>query len=386
VPEDIPLQAHYMVDIKRITTARRVADAWPADTILAHFMLAPEVVEFVSAFASPMPPLVAKRLQRLRLVYCHGNLRVQSNRTTTCCRVPSRLGWFQLVGMIALVAAMATAAHSQAHAQHSKALRMVAHEVPVANGRQIKRLQQPGAKESVQADISARTVPVTTSFNGTKIVVFGAVDNSQQLSPESGYYDVVIVVEGVPSRIIVRRKEDVAGLWLNTSAVTFDNVPSYYAIASTRPLDEITTNDFRDVYAIGLQHLRLTPAFGQTQSLSTQDIEDFRQAILRLKEKAGLYLQSPFAVTFNGRSLFRANIVLPSNVTMGPFDAHVYLFHDQKLLSEYSVRLALQHEGFESYVHALAIERPALYGLVAVALAVGAGLFASTAFGKAPRT
>jgi uncharacterized protein (TIGR02186 family) len=288
--------------------------------------------------------------------------------------------------MIAVVVTMATSAPSQAHAQRSKPLRMVAHEVPLANGRQIKRRQQPGAKESVQADISARTVPVTTSFNGTEIVVFGAVDNSQQPSPESGYYDVVIVVEGVPSRIIVRRKEDVAGLWLNTSSVTFDNVPSYYAIASTRPLDEITTNDFRDLYAIGLQKLRLTPAFGQTQSLSTQDIEKFREAILRLKEKAGLYLQSPFAVTFNGRSLFRANIVLPSNVTIGPFDAHVYLFHDQKLLSEYSVRLELEHEGFESYVHALAIKRPALYGLVTVGLAVGAGLFASAAFGRVPRT
>ena len=65
---------------------------------------------------------------------------------------------------------------------------------------EIRREQQPGARESVQADVSARTVSVTSSFNGTEIVIFGAVDNSQQPSAESGYYDVVIVVEGVPGR------------------------------------------------------------------------------------------------------------------------------------------------------------------------------------------
>ena len=87
----------------------------------------------------------------------------------------------------------------------------------------------------MQADVSARTVSVTSSFNGTEIVIFGAVDNSQQPSAESGYYDVVIVVEGVPGRVVARRKNNVAGLWLNTSSATFDAVPSYYAVASTRP-------------------------------------------------------------------------------------------------------------------------------------------------------
>ena len=64
----------------------------------------------------------------------------------------------------------------------------------------------PARGKSVQADVSARTVSVTSSFNGTEIVIFGAVDNSQQPSAESGYYDVVIVVEGVPGRVVARRR------------------------------------------------------------------------------------------------------------------------------------------------------------------------------------
>ena len=95
--------------------------------------------------------------------------------------------------------------------------------------------------ETVQADVSTRNVAVTSSFTGTEIVVFGAVDNSRQPGAESGYYDIVVVIEGTPSRVAVRKKARIGGIWLNTRNANYDGVPSYYAIWSTRPLDEIAS-------------------------------------------------------------------------------------------------------------------------------------------------
>jgi len=281
------------------------------------------------------------------------------------------------IGLLSLAASETQAQRRQ------KAPPPVAKEAPHTQIEEVKREQQPGAKESVQADVSARNVAVTSSFNGIEIVIFGAVDNSQQPSAESGYYDVMIVVEGVPGRIVVRRKNNVAGLWLNTSSATFDVVPSYYAIASTRPIDEITTEEFRASHGVGFQHLRFMPAFGQTQALSTEDLKEFRQAIVRLKEKQGLYIQDNFRVAFIGKSLFRATIELPANVTVGPFDTRVYLFREEKLLSQYSVRLNLEREGLERHLHRFAFGYPTLYGLMTVAIAIAAGLIASTVFRKA---
>ena len=282
------------------------------------------------------------------------------------------------IGMLALAAS-----ETQAQRKKGPSAPPVAKEAPYTQMQEIKREQQPGAKEAVQADVSARNVAVTSSFNGIEIVIFGAVDNSQQPNAESGIYDVLIVVEGVPGRIVVRRKNNVAGLWLNTSSATFDVVPSYYAIASTRPIDEITTEDFRASHGVGFQHLRFMPAFGQTQALSTEDLTEFRQAIVRLKEKQGLYIQDNFRVAFIGKSLFRATIELPANVTVGPFETRVYLFRDEKLLSQYTARLNLEREGIERHLHAFAFGFPALYGLMTVAIAVAAGLIASTMFRKA---
>jgi uncharacterized protein (TIGR02186 family) len=181
----------------------------------------------------------------------------------------------------------------------------------------------------------------------------------------------------------VRRKNNIAGLWLNTSSATFDLVPSYYAIASTRPIDEIAPEDLRAAHGIGFQHLRFTPTFGQTQALSTEDLKEFRQAVVRLKEKQGLYIQGNFRVAFIGKSLFRSTIELPANVTVGPFETRVYLFHDEKLLSQYTVRLNLEREGLERYLHRFAFGYPALYGLMTVTIAVAAGFLASTMFRKA---
>jgi uncharacterized protein (TIGR02186 family) len=281
------------------------------------------------------------------------------------------------IGLLALAASETQAQRRQ------RAPPPVAKEAPHTRVEEVKREQQPGAKESVQADVSARNVSVTSSFNGIEIVIFGAVDNSQQPSAESGIYDVLIVVEGVPGRIVVRRKNNVAGLWLNTSSATFDVVPSYYAIASTRPIDEITSEEFRTSHGVGFQHLRFMPAFGQTQALSTEDLKEFRQAIVRLKEKQGLYIQDNFRVAFIGRSLFRATIELPANVTVGPFDTRVYLFREEKLLSQYSVRLNLEREGLERHLHRFAFGYPTLYGLFTVVIAIAAGLIASTVFRKA---
>ena len=281
-------------------------------------------------------------------------------------------------GLLALAAS-----ESEAQRRSKQRPPPVAREAPHSQVEEIKKEQQPGAKESVQADVSARNVAVTSSFSGTEIVIFGAVDNSQQPSAESGYYDVMIVVEGVPARLVVRRKNNVAGLWLNTASATFDLVPSYYAIASTRPIDEIASEEFRATHGVGFQHLRFTPAFGQAQALTTENLKEFREAIVRLKKKQGLYVQDQFSVAFIGRSLFRATIELPATVTVGPFETRVYLFRDEKLLSQYTVRLNLEREGLERHLHAFAFGFPALYGLMTVAIAIAAGLVASTVFRKA---
>ncbi len=237
-------------------------------------------------------------------------------------------------------------------------------------------------RETVQADVSTRRVAVTSSFTGTEIVVFGAVDNSRQTSPEAGLYDIVVVVTGAPARLMARKKNRVLGIWLNTDKLEFTSVPTYYAIASTRPLDDIASEEVLKSSGIGFAYVPMTLATGESEARTAAEVKDFRDAIVRLKRKQKLFNQDEFSVAFIGRSLFRASVDVPANVTLGSFETRVFLFRNRELLHQYTARLDLEREGLEDTVHAFAYGYPLLYGLATVLLALGAGLLASTVFRK----
>jgi len=236
-------------------------------------------------------------------------------------------------------------------------------------------------RESIHADVSTRRIAVTSTFSGTGIIVFGAVDNSRQASAESGLYDVVIVISGTPSRLVARKKSNVGGLWINTSSTSFTSVPSYYAISSTRPLDEVASDDVLKSSGIGFDFVPMT--FSRSaRNLTATEIKEWRDAVVRLKQRDRLYQQDEYGVAFVGRSLFRSAFDMPATVTVGEFETRVYLFRDGELLSTYTTKLNLEREGLEHFVHRFAFDHPFFYGVFTVMIAVGAGMLASYVFNR----
>lgn len=238
----------------------------------------------------------------------------------------------------------------------------------------------PAAKEVVEADVSTRTIAVTSAFTGTEIVVFGSVVNSRQPSAEAGYYDVIVVLEGMATPLLARRKSNVAGLWVNTHSVGFESAPSYYAIASTRPIEEIADASLLQRHAIGHDYARLSPAAHSVIEMQPGELKAYKDAVIRLKQKDGLYIKRDYAVIFIGKSLFRASIALPANVPVGPLTARVYLFREGDLLSTFQSRVRLERSGIELWLYRAAMRHPFYYGLAAVLVAALAGLIASTFF------
>lgn len=238
----------------------------------------------------------------------------------------------------------------------------------------------PVEPERVEADVSTRSIAVTSGYSGAEIVVFGTVENSRQPSAESGFYDAVVIVEGAPEPLVARKKSRVAGLWINTSTFAFSGVPSYYAMASTRPVEEFADAATLDELAIGFERVRMAAASQPGTRVSSADLLDFKAAVVRLKQGQNLFLRDDYGVAFSGRSLFRSSIQLPANVPVGPLTARVYLFHEGKLLSRYQSRVILAREGVERWLHNFAFGQPVLYGMFTVLLALSAGVLASAVF------
>lgn len=280
--------------------------------------------------------------------------------------------------LLGVLLAMAPSAPGEA--ADDRAFSADAARIELAQRVRTQKAPAEAPKETVEADVSTRTIAVTSAFTGTEIVVFGSVVNSRQPSAEAGYYDVVVVLEAMAAPLLARRKSNVAGLWVNTSSVSFEGAPSYYAIVSTRPIEEIADDDLRERHAIGLDFVRLSPAARSVIETSPADLKAFKDAVIRIKQKDGLFIKEDYGVIFIGRSLFRSSIALPADVPVGPLTARVYLFRAGELLSTFSSRVRFEREGVELWLYRFAMRQPFLYGLFAVAVAVVAGLLASTLF------
>ena len=237
--------------------------------------------------------------------------------------------------------------------------------------------------ENLEADVSTRSVAITSTYSGTEILIFGTVDNSRQPSAEAGTYEIVAVVEGGPSPLSVRHKSRVGGLWINTRSIRFSAVPSFYGIASTRPLDEIAEPEVLATHQIGFDHLRMVPwGSARWQPTSAEEEREYREAVIRLKKRDRLFVQSDHGVIFRGKSLFRATIALPPNVPVGALTTRLFLFKDGKLLSQYKSEVVLERAGLERFLYHTANTSPFLYGVVTVLMAGLFGLTASLLFRK----
>jgi uncharacterized protein (TIGR02186 family) len=229
--------------------------------------------------------------------------------------------------------------------------------------------------EQVQSDISMREISIQSNFTGVEIVLFGSIDFTKAPSPDEAPYDVIMVVRGPQRPLVVRRKERIAGLWMNGESKTFSEVPDFYAVLASRPFRAIASEETLKPLGIGFTNLD----FGKTSDADDAD-DGFRASLIRLQQKRRLFQESDDAIGFIGRSLFRGSVDLPVNVPIGRYTTQVYLFRDGKLLSQSQSSLQVHKVGFERLVYMLAYRHPLTYGLLAVLLAMSAGLLAWTYF------
>lgn len=234
---------------------------------------------------------------------------------------------------------------------------------------------KPESKETVQSDISTREIAIQSNFTGIEILVFGSIDFSDSRTPGEGTYDVIAVVNGPDDPIVVRKKQRIAGIWVNSSGRTFDDVPGFYAVLSTRPIRAIASDETLKRLGIGLSELE----FGRGTLADPQE-QAYRSALIRLMEEDDLFQEDDDGVKFVGRSLFRATVALPVNVPTGRYLVDVYLFRDGELASKSHATLQVTKAGIEALLHWLALDHPFLYGLLGIAIAVMMGLIGWYAF------
>ena len=248
--------------------------------------------------------------------------------------------------------------------------------------------------DTLVADLSSHLIAITTGFHGDEVLLFGATD---------GDGDVIVVVRGPDRDLTVRRKDRIAGLWINNDEIRFDDVPSFYHVASSRPIEEFAPPALRSRHEIGVDYLDLQPVTAASDSPAASAVpaaatdgeaapsaiydplaeareKSFRLALLRNEERAGLYGATMGKVNILGDRLFRTRVDFPANVPTGTYTIEVFQIFDGKVVGAQTTPLIVSKVGLGAEIYDFAHSNAALYGIFSVILALFAGWLAAVAF------
>lgn len=238
-------------------------------------------------------------------------------------------------------------------------------------------LALPAQGEEVVAGLSQTNVSITTTFEGSEILIFGAVKREEPIPDDPGPLQVVITVAGPSVPITVRRKAKWNNfIWINTDAVEVDLAPSFYAIATSGPFREVLSEveDLRNKVSIG----RAIRSVGAPMQIS--DADSFTEALIRIRKRESLYQEHPYTVIVNEETLFRTSVALPANLTEGDYNVRIFLTRGGQVVDLHEKVIYVQKVGLERWIYTLAHERPLIYGILSLAIAIAAGWLASAVF------
>ena len=230
-------------------------------------------------------------------------------------------------------------------------------------------------KPELVPDVSARAVEIRYSFTGAQLLLFGAVLYPGGRVPDRPA-DIVVVLRGPDQPILLREKQKVAGVWMNADSSRFRSAPSFYSVASSRPVRELVDDRTAAVYELGLKNLQLSPGGGSLPGKERR----FENGLLELRTRQGLFAENPHGVEVSGGVLYRAVISIPSQVPVGTYTAETFLIDRGRGLAAATRDVHIGKSGFERWVALVARRHAFAYGLAAVMLSLGLGWAAAMLF------
>ena len=224
-------------------------------------------------------------------------------------------------------------------------------------------------------DISARQVQIRYSFTGAQLLLFGAIVYPGGRPPDRPI-DIAVVLRGPVEPILVREKQKIAGIWMNADSNRFRSAPSFYSVASSRPIAELVDDRTAAIYELGLHNLQLSPGGGALPEKERR----FEAGLLDLRTRQALYSEHPRGVEISDGVLYRAVITIPSQVPVGTYTAETFLIDRHKVVTAATRDIEISKSGFERYVALAARRHGFVYGLTAVAMSLALGWAAAYAF------
>lgn len=228
--------------------------------------------------------------------------------------------------------------------------------------------------EEMITESTKRHIQVGVRFSGERVFFFGTV-------PDPAAEVVVKLIPVETHSIRLTRKERVILFWMATKKFKIRNMPHIYKIHSSKPLQEILTPETAARYALGYASLKENM---KLELLSGRPAEDDRdvmfQGFIEMKEQENLYGVAEDRIRITKGRLFEHHFTFPDKAKEGTYVVESYAVKGGRVISHSKDVIEIRKVGLTAWLYRTAQQRGVLYGIMAVMIALGAGLLVGTVF------
>tara|TARA_A100001011_G_scaffold340753_1_gene373140 strand:- start:1305 stop:2084 length:780 start_codon:yes stop_codon:yes gene_type:complete len=229
---------------------------------------------------------------------------------------------------------------------------------------------------SLVTDLSKKVISINVNFSGSKFHIFGAIKkHHSQISPiDQPPFDILIEVIGPPIAMDLFKKEKRYGIWVNKKIQNLNNIPSFYSISGTKPLEDLLPLRTQQANEIGISE-----QFSSTNHELKKELIDKILLIGRIKKQ---YYENNTPITLLENTLFSNELDFPTDLYEGNYKVKIYLIRFEEVLATKEDIIYVKKIGIQNWINYLAYKEPRLYGIASILIAVSFGFGASLVFRK----
>ncbi|MGE5172207.1 MAG: TIGR02186 family protein [Betaproteobacteria bacterium] len=213
-------------------------------------------------------------------------------------------------------------------------------------------------------------------YHGSSVSIKGEADPG---------VDLVIKMADHEGHHVMKKKGKVGGLlWMNVGMLNFEHSPNFYAVHSTRKLDDILSPDEMEKYTLGYpaleKHVDVTPVANEEEKAK------WFNEFVRYKEDSNVYATSSgkiqTATKEDGRQEYYILTDWPYQAAPGDYLITVYAVKNNKVVEQAETKVNVAQVGMVKTLATMAKNKAAFYGILSVGIALAAGFGVGMVFRK----
>jgi uncharacterized protein (TIGR02186 family) len=223
-------------------------------------------------------------------------------------------------------------------------------------------------------DRTKQKIEVDTRFAGERIYFFGTIPD-----PEA---DIIVkLISKHDDPIKLTRKGRVVLFWMSTKQFEIRNVPYIYKIHSSKPLGEFLTPKLVRAHKLDYETLKEDMDISLIKGdPSPDDKEVVFEGYVKMKENENLYRIAENRIRITEGRLFEHYFTFPDKAKEGRYVIESYAIKGGQVIAESNDIIEVKKVGLMGWLYRTSQQKGLLYGAIAVAIALAAGLLVGRLF------